>query len=342
MAIVSARGAKGASAILAIPSTVQHDHITPCYKDEVAFLAEAAEIAAVIADVKGPWADRVGALRRVQGMMLGGASFLPGFRDVVHEKLRPGLVVQVCDLRSQVVKEACNAVMVMCKYTSPALWEEMSAWFIPAMQKQLPVTVQAISVACNNAVRFLLENNRISNASLRAILECARHKNARSRSRSFEHLFVALRQMPFSFINPTEQDLLASTIVTGLGDADPTARQFARLSYWCVDAASPSVAGQMWANCTESQRKQVTDERSTYASIDAEIASLWSPRAYDPEHVEDLVFPLPERPVESEEDGISTVPQTLEGSTKSDPTSRTMSHPSTPDLEPLPDPKPAA
>eukprot|EP01064_Diplonema_japonicum_P034546 TRINITY_DN7194_c0_g3_i2.p1 TRINITY_DN7194_c0_g3~~TRINITY_DN7194_c0_g3_i2.p1 ORF type:complete len:901 (+),score=205.94 TRINITY_DN7194_c0_g3_i2:63-2765(+) len=242
----------------------------PKQRSEHEFAQDAEKISAKIDDVKKNWTERVDALRELQSILVGGAGSLRNFKEVINDKIRYGLTIQVGDLRSQVVKEACLCIMAMCKLTPPAVWEDMVAWFVPALIKQLPVTVLAISLIANEVTRFLIENNRMSMPAVRHIIEGTKFKNVKTRVRSFENLFFLVHSMPLTHMHHTELDMLCHCVITGLSDTDPTVRQFSRLLYWALEKTTAK-ATEVWARLGDQKRKQVSDEKKTFMTLDRSV-----------------------------------------------------------------------
>ena len=252
-------------------------------KDEHGFALEAETLSVKLADVKSPWMERMEALKRLQAIALGGAGSLANFKDVLNDKLRYPLVAQIGELRSQIVKEACVCIMALCSNTPPVVWDEVVAWFVPALQKQLPVTVLAISSAVNTALRFFIDNNRLSTHTVRFILEGCKFKSAKTRARSFEHLFLIVHRVDVERQFGHDIEQLFGAVSHGMGDTDPLVRQLARLTYWGLEKSTPR-ATVLWARLSDSHRKLVSDERATYLTINLSNAPNAAAAAAHTEH----------------------------------------------------------
>eukprot|EP00659_Diplonema_papillatum_P017520 gene17520-26953_t len=239
--------------------------------DEAGFASEVETLGERLQDIKGPWSDRLDALKKLQSLILGGAPRLPNYYELVHEKLRFGIVAQVSDLRSAIVKEACLLLMMMCKMTAPHTWEDIVTWFVPALQKQLPVTVQIIADVVNQTLRFFIENNRMSPAGFKCLVDGTKFKNAKTRIRSYEHLFTFIHHAPIDHLNHSQQDLLFSAIVQGISDTDSIVRQLARLTYCGLEALSERSAAEVLRRLNPGQKKQVAAERQNYTRIDSTV-----------------------------------------------------------------------
>ena len=58
----------------------------------------------------GVWQERAAAMRRLHGLILGGASRLPSFAHLLHTHMCEPLSMQLKDLRSKCVKLACEVI----------------------------------------------------------------------------------------------------------------------------------------------------------------------------------------------------------------------------------------
>eukprot|EP00754_Rhynchopus_humris_P003136 Rhum_TRINITY_DN11688_c1_g1::Rhum_TRINITY_DN11688_c1_g1_i1::g.46197::m.46197 len=266
MHVGSPRTKKNSVGALFAPSNAVSFTAEAVTKDEHGFALEAETLSVKLADVKSPWMERMEALKRLQAIALGGAGSLANFKDVLNDKLRYPLVAQIGELRSQIVKEACVCIMALCSNTPPVVWDEVVAWFVPALQKQLPVTVLAISSAVNTALRFFIDNNRLSTHTVRFILEGCKFKSAKTRARSFEHLFLIVHRVDVERQFGHDIEQLFGAVSHGMGDTDPLVRQLARLTYWGLEKSTPR-ATALWARLSDSHRKLVSDERATYLTI---------------------------------------------------------------------------
>ena len=269
MQATTPRGGKGGALSLLTHSYTMSCAATPLCKDENGFAADCEKIREKIEDVKTPWTDRMDALKHLQSLILGGAAEHYNFRDIMSDKLRYPIVAQIGELRSQIVKEVCNCVMIICKSAPDAVWDEMSAWFVPALQKQLPVTVLAISSSVNQAIRLIISRGRLGLPCLKQILEGCRFKN-KTRVRAYEHLFFLVHHVPVEKMLGPDMEALLSLVVNGMGDTDPIVRQLARLVYWGVER-NTSKGQVLWGRLSDNQRKLISDEQSVYLSIDPEL-----------------------------------------------------------------------
>ena len=86
------------------------------------------------------WQHRVDALRSIRALLLGGAAEYDSFMQCLHS-LKTPFADALADLRSTLVREACVTVALLSQHLGNA-FAHMAETLIPAILKQLPVTIQ--------------------------------------------------------------------------------------------------------------------------------------------------------------------------------------------------------
>eukprot|EP01062_Namystynia_karyoxenos_P082544 TRINITY_DN9314_c0_g1_i1.p1 TRINITY_DN9314_c0_g1~~TRINITY_DN9314_c0_g1_i1.p1 ORF type:complete len:438 (+),score=101.40 TRINITY_DN9314_c0_g1_i1:65-1315(+) len=236
-----------------------------------------------------PWSDRMEAMQKLQELMHGGAGADRGFIQVLTETALGPLCECVRDLRSQIVKEACATVQLMCSATSPALWAPMAAQLILALQHQLPVSPKVMADSAHLTVKYMVRFNRLDLRAIFALCDGAEHKNKVTRGRSLEHILLLLGEMPMAWLtdaaSPPRQHYqqhaspprspsrsgehaqrqsecvrhIQRAVERGVQDADPEARLMARLAA-CALGASFVPEG-------EQQQRMVREEKEVYDAL---------------------------------------------------------------------------
>ena len=100
------------------------------------------------------WTSRLAAVRKLQGLVLGGAaeldSFVPQLRTLVK-----GLCSSASDLRSSLVKESCALFEMLARSLREA-FEPFAETFVPVLLKNTYVTIQVISQTSNACIRSII------------------------------------------------------------------------------------------------------------------------------------------------------------------------------------------
>lgn len=166
-------------AILAPPPSPADKHPTPAEKKPpleedgpvspliVASLDELArEIGEIAKALREPirqersWKARAAAMRRAKALLLGGASEHRGFADLVGTVLCEPLGMQLADLRSKCVKQACHLVCDLALQLG-ASFAGTAAHLLPQLLRLLRgASAAVISDSADRAVRALLCHSR--------------------------------------------------------------------------------------------------------------------------------------------------------------------------------------
>ena len=172
------------------------------------------------------WQKRCDALRSIRALVLGGAGDYACFMSCLSSLKNP-FADAIADLRSTLVREACVTVALLSQ-TFGNSFAHIAETLIPAILKQIPVTIQVISEASNLSLRALLRHTH-SPRLLTVILQSATGKNKAPivRARCIEYILVVLELW-------TRQDLekhadkIDEVIIQCLADAQPDVRAGAR------------------------------------------------------------------------------------------------------------------
>lgn len=226
-------------------------------ESEQADLVTEAPALATAMTATSAWGERMEALQRLQRILRGGAGNQPDVASAFSVFLGP-LTECVRDLRSQVVREACATVQVLCAYTPAAQWAPFSGPLLRSLQHQLPCAKNVMADSAHEAARFLVQANRVDAKGVDTLCDGAEHKNKATRARSLEHIFRLVRQ-EFGRGWEEVKDRVHKVVLKGLSDADPTARAMARLAGATL-GVTPS---------SDAQRKQLAEAAAAIAQLEA-------------------------------------------------------------------------
>ena len=172
------------------------------------------------------WQKRSDALRSIRSLVIGGAAVYDCFMSCLLP-LKTPIAEAVADLRSTLVREACATVALLSQ-TFGNGFASMGEFLIPAILKQIPVTIQVISEAANLSLRALLRHTH-SPRLLPTIIQSAVGKGRSPvlRARCIEYVLVVLELWAWQDFEK-HADKIEEVIVQGLADAQPDVRAGAR------------------------------------------------------------------------------------------------------------------
>ena len=210
----------------------------------------------LLSDLKAiDWEERIRAMRRLQGILLGGgggggsgsgsnsaAAAAPTENDIVScpgmdkrwKTIVEGLVLQLSDLRSKVVRQACAAVATLAS----TLGSTFSSYVELVLPKLLLLTSQAkmvMSCSADLCIKYLIgSNGRSGHPKMLHLLVGAteRRKNRdATRSHGQQYLRLALSTWTKRACNK-ESTSIRHSIVGSLKDPNVEVREAARWTYW--------------------------------------------------------------------------------------------------------------
>ncbi|CAH2051173.1 unnamed protein product [Thlaspi arvense] len=140
------------------------------------------------------WSMRISAMRRVEGLVAGGATDYSCFRGLLKQLVGP-LSTQLSDRRSTIVKQACHLLCLLSKELLGD-FEACAEMFIPVLFKLVVITVLVIAESADNCIKTMLRNCKAARV-LPRIAESAKHdRNAILRARCCEYALLTLEHWP--------------------------------------------------------------------------------------------------------------------------------------------------
>nr|XP_043619104.1 CLIP-associated protein [Erigeron canadensis] len=175
------------------------------------------------------WSIRIGAMQRVEGLVIGGATDYPCFRGLLKQLVGP-LSTQLADRRSSIVKQACHLLNFLSKELLGD-FESLAEMFIPALFKLVVITVLVIAESADNCIKTMLRNCKVSRI-LPRVAETAKHdRSSILRARCCEYALLILEYWADAPEIQRSADLYEDLIKCCVGDAMSEVRSTARACY---------------------------------------------------------------------------------------------------------------
>ncbi|KAK7284196.1 hypothetical protein RJT34_18937 [Clitoria ternatea] len=175
------------------------------------------------------WSVRIGAMQRVEGLVLGGAVDYPSFRGLLKQLVGP-LSTQLSDRRSSIVKQACH---LLCFLSKELLgdFEACAEMFIPVLFKLVVITVLVIAESADNCIKTMLRNCKVARVLPRIADSAKNDRNAVLRARCCEYAYLILEHWPDAPEIHRSADLYEDLIKCCVSDAMSEVRSTARMCY---------------------------------------------------------------------------------------------------------------
>lgn len=208
---------------------------------------------------KSDWKRRLGALKRLQGLVLGSSEVL---RPLLP-RCREALLNQVQDLRSALVREACATLQLMaCTFRGD--FEFFAVPALPVLLKSTSVTILIIAESCNQCATALVRECRTSRL-LQVLLDHCRVKNGTQRCRAMQLLLVSLQQYSSSTLE-RHCSSIEKVLKESLEDSQPGVRTAARHCFWAFQEKFQEHAKRFMACLDAAKQRQLR----LLASLEAE------------------------------------------------------------------------
>ena len=191
----------------------------------------------------GTWEQRAAAMRRLEALLLGGCARHAQCAHLFNSLLREPLGLQLADLRSKCVKQACVVICEAARQMGGA-YLESAEHMLPQLLKLAQVTVHVITESADACVCTLLREVR-ARSLLPPILHGAigREGSAASlRAGCARYIELAISEFDTATLSAAEMTLLETALRHTLQDASSEVRAGARAAFAAFERQWPARA----------------------------------------------------------------------------------------------------
>lgn len=210
--------------------------------------------------VECDWNDRMTAMKRVQTLVLGGCSEFGAWEGILKE-LREHLVLQLTDLRSAIIRDACGTIALMAACCPEAIEPHIEA-FIEAMLKLTTQSIAVINMAGVQGTRSSI-NSCVAPRCVTKILEICGVKAPAHRRRAVELLAQILETYPHSILDRLVGDIFKA-VKTYVSDRDGNCRLAARACFFAFSALWEGKGQELFNACDPSMQRVLEREGEEY------------------------------------------------------------------------------
>ncbi|EFA74719.1 hypothetical protein PPL_11750 [Heterostelium album PN500] len=203
------------------------------------------------------WSFRYKALIQLQRVVAGNAVEMKNF-VVLLRQMSPGLVEQVTELRSTIVKEAC-AVVSQVATRLRSRFEPLALLYMNALLKVVVVKVTIIAEAAHNAIKSILNSVQTKTLLANILIASGDQHNEALRRRASEYLLIILGRA----IDEPDMVLMSSVAAVEaaisrlLVDGGSDIRANTRLCFWAYLELSEERALAMLYEYTPTTQKNL-------------------------------------------------------------------------------------
>ncbi|KAI3694364.1 hypothetical protein L1987_77329 [Smallanthus sonchifolius] len=224
---------------------------------EKELIREFENIASILIPEKD-WSLRIGAMQRVEGLVIGGAIDYSCFRGLLKQLVGP-LNTQLADRRSSIVKQACHLLNFLSKELLGD-FESFAEMFIPALFKLVVITVLVIAESSDNCIKTMLRNCKVARI-LPRVAENAKHdRSAILRARCCEYALLIMEYWADAPEIQRSADLYEDLIKCCVGDAMSEVRSTARACYRMFSKTWPDRSRRLFSSFDPVIQRLINDE----------------------------------------------------------------------------------
>ncbi|KAL6968088.1 hypothetical protein U1Q18_033891 [Sarracenia purpurea var. burkii] len=224
---------------------------------EKELIREFEKIASILVPEKD-WSIRIGAMQKVEGLVIGGATDYPCFRGLLKQLVGP-LTTQLSDRRSSIVKQACHLLNFLSKELLGD-FEACAEIFIPVLFKLVVITVLVIAESADNCIKTMLRNCKVARV-LPRIADCAKNdRSAILRARCCEYALLILEYWADAPEIQRAADLYEDLIRCCVADAMSEVRAIARTCYRMFAKTWPDRSRKLFVSFDPIIQRVINDE----------------------------------------------------------------------------------
>lgn len=176
--------------------------------------------------------------------------------------------MQLGDLRSAIIKDACAAIEKLSAVMGDSFGSYADV-VLPKLINLTPVTVSVISETAHHCLLTLIKNTQITTLPL-LISSATQSKHATTRCRCVEYVGVFVFHRPNSNVLKRSFQEVQDMILNAVRDAALPTRQAARTCYWNFQARFPNEAKVILENLDAKTAAMIMRDEKKTPSTDAQ------------------------------------------------------------------------
>ena len=230
------------------------------FKSEKEFTNSLDTILQNTADTVIDWKKREAAIKRIGGIILGNFGKSDLFYKYYNQKIHINLSIQMADLRSSLMKEACRIVALSGKELESKRIEngveKMLTQYV--LYKLCGSANKVISDTCGNCIALLVKYVQ-SIKTIGRVCEQATSKGTAIKLRCAQSLMIICYEYPETLIMKAQQ-LIEDSLKVLMGDANGDVRATARKAYLIYKMNYEEQANAFFRGLERNIQKQINED----------------------------------------------------------------------------------
>lgn len=190
---------------------------------------ELSKVTTIISNPNAEWDNRVQAIKHFRSLINSAPADLDDFHVNTLKTLEIPFQNNICDLRSQVVRETCITIAFLsCRLQQK--FSRMAEVLLPSLIKLIPNSAKIMSTSALVALRFIIQSTHNSR-----LITIIKYQLSTSKSKDIHRALCEIVERIVTIWSPTtlERHLndLSEVLKLGICDSDEAARQYARRAF---------------------------------------------------------------------------------------------------------------
>lgn len=190
---------------------------------------ELSKVITIISNPNAEWDSRVQAIKHFRSLINSAPADLDDYHVTTLKSLEIPFQNNICDLRSQVVRETCITIAFLsCRLQQK--FSRMAEVLLPSLIKLIPNSAKIISTSALVALRFIIQSTHSSR-----LIAIIKYQLSTSKSKDIHRALCEIVERIVTIWSPAtlERHLndLTEVLRLGICDSDEAARQYARRAF---------------------------------------------------------------------------------------------------------------
>jgi len=190
---------------------------------------ELARVVAIISNPHADWDNRVQAIKHFRSLVNSGIADSEDFHTTTLKTLEIPFQNNICDLRSQVVRETCITIAFLsCRLQQK--FSRMAEMLLPSLIKLIPNSAKIVSTSALVALRFIIQSTHNSR-----LITIIKYQFSTTKSKDIHRALCEIAERIVTIWPPhiIERHIndLQEVLKLGICNSDELARQYARRAF---------------------------------------------------------------------------------------------------------------
>lgn len=190
---------------------------------------ELSRVTAIISNPSAEWDQRVQAIKHFRTLVNSGIADLDDFHTTTLKTLEIPFQNNICDLRSQVVRETCITIAFLsCRLQQK--FSRMAEILLPSLIKLIPNSAKIVSTSASVALRFIIQSTHNSR-----LIPIIKYQLSTSKSKDIHRALCEVAERIVTIWPPAIMERhisdLQEVLKLGICNSDEIARQCARRAF---------------------------------------------------------------------------------------------------------------